>query len=265
MKSVWFSGRRIYFCLSIVATASTACVSSGEYAEAVASRDSYQAGAEKCRSEYTELESRFSATLQEAADRQNQLVDREAAYRLAVSQKDRTIGELQRQREASEKSLLVYRRLLQELRGLTEAGALKVVIRGGRMIIVLPAHVLFDSGSAVVSGEGRQTLQQVGRVLADVNRDFQVEGHTDSNPILSGPYKSNLELGAARAIHVSQLLIDGGVRPERISAASFGETRPVRSNADGEGRRSNRRIEIVVVPELDAVGELLQAATESDD
>ncbi|MEQ9364051.1 MAG: OmpA family protein [Leptospirales bacterium] len=241
---------------------SVACVSAGKYDEAVAAREALSADVQECNSEAAELERRLIAAVGEAARRQNRQLDREEVYRKTVTEKDETIGELERYRQATEKSLEVYRGLLRDLRSLTDAGALEVVLRRGRMIIVLPSDVLFASGSAAISEDGRRTLQQVAVVLAEVNRRFQVEGHTDSQPIRGGKYKSNWELGAARAIHVTRLMIDGGVPVERMSAATFGETRPVASNEDATGRRANRRIEIVVVPELNLIEELLDAAQE---
>ncbi|MCR9145148.1 MAG: OmpA family protein [bacterium] len=265
MKS---GSKRIIYSISVMAwclqlLTSAACVSATRYEEAVASRDALREDVADCTAEAADLEQRLIAAVSEAARRQNRRVDSEEEFRKTVTEKDQTISELERYRTATEKSLEVYRGLLRDLRGLTDAGALEVVLRRGRMIIVLPSDVLFDSGSAAISDDGRKTLGEVARVLAGVDRRFQVEGHTDSKPIRGGRYKSNWELGAARAIHVAGLIIDGGVPETRISAATFGETRPVASNDDSTGRRANRRIEIVVVPELNVIEELLEATQDA--
>jgi chemotaxis protein MotB len=94
----------------------------------------------------------------------------------------------------------------------------------------------------------------VASVLAGIpDREFQVEGHTDNVPIATARFPSNWELAAARALSVVHLLQEQGVRPESVSGAAFGEYRPVADNADPAGRRLNRRIEIVMLPNLDVI------------
>jgi chemotaxis protein MotB len=149
----------------------------------------------------------------------------------------------------------IYADVLGRFRSLIDAGQLGVSIVRGRMVINLPQDVLFASGSATLGAEGVQTLTEVGRVLAELeDRTFQVEGHTDNVPI-SGTFRSNWELSSARALSVVRVLIDAGVPPERLSGAGYGEYQPVASNEDSEGRRLNRRIEIVMLPNLDVIAE----------
>jgi chemotaxis protein MotB len=91
-------------------------------------------------------------------------------------------------------------------------------------------------------------------VLAELDdRRFQVEGHTDNVPIATERFPSNWELSSARALSVVQLLVRGGVAPESLSGAGYGEFQPVASNDDRESRRRNRRIEIVMLPNLDVI------------
>jgi chemotaxis protein MotB len=132
------------------------------------------------------------------------------------------------------------------------------------MVLVLATDVLFTSGSAQLSKEGRAAVQEVAAVLAQVpDRSFQVEGHTDNVPIATAQYPSNWELASARAINVTRAMVDAGMVAGRISAASFGDGQPARPNDSPEGRSANRRIEIVVVPDLSSlpgVQELQRAA-----
>ncbi|MEL6179551.1 MAG: OmpA family protein, partial [Myxococcota bacterium] len=78
-------------------------------------------------------------------------------------------------------------------------------------------------------------------------RDFQVEGHTDNVPMKGG---SNWELAASRAMAVVRTMLGAGLSPQRVSAASYGEHKPTASNDDANGRQANRRIEIVIIPDL---------------
>jgi chemotaxis protein MotB len=150
----------------------------------------------------------------------------------------------------------IYEDVLGRFRSLIDAGQLAVAIVRGRMVIQLPQDVLFPSGSATLGAEGRTTLTQVGRVLAELeDRTFQVEGHTDDVPISTPQFPSNWELSSARALSVVRVLIEAGVAPERLSGAGYGEYQPVASNDDREGRRLNRRIEIVMLPNLDVIAD----------
>jgi chemotaxis protein MotB len=124
----------------------------------------------------------------------------------------------------------------------------------GRMVVELPADILFASGSIELSSAGSASIAEVGRILAQMkDRKFQVEGHTDDQPIRTARFPSNWELAAGRAIAVASILMKSGVAPTNVSAASFGEFRPSVSNAKPEGRAQNRRIEIVLVPDLSNV------------
>jgi len=150
----------------------------------------------------------------------------------------------------------IYEDMLTRFRSLIDGGQLAVAIDRGRMVIQLPQDVLFGSGSATLGAEGVATLTAVGEVLASLDdRSFQVEGHTDNVPIAGAPFRSNWELSSARALSVVRVLIDAGVPPESLSGAGYGEYQPVASNDDREGRRLNRRIEIVMLPNLDVIAD----------
>jgi chemotaxis protein MotB len=162
----------------------------------------------------------------------------------------RSIEEEVRQRNA------IYEEMLGRFRSLIDGGQLAVAIVRGRMAIQLPQDVLFSSGSATLGAEGRRTLTEVGGVLAELDdRTFQVEGHTDNVPIATAQFPSNWELSSARALSVVRVLIDSGVQPQNLSGAGYGEHQPVASNDDRDGRRLNRRIEIVMLPNLDVIAE----------
>ncbi|MFH1468598.1 MAG: flagellar motor protein MotB [Pseudomonadota bacterium] len=132
-----------------------------------------------------------------------------------------------------------------------DRGILEVTVDEGRIVVGMAADVLFASGSADLSVDGRQAVVEVAHVLARrTDREFQVEGHTDDIPISSAAFPDNWHLGAARAINVLQVMVKAGMPAERISAATFADTRPVGANASPAGRARNRRIEVVLLPDL---------------
>jgi chemotaxis protein MotB len=164
------------------------------------------------------------------------------------------LAELSLRKIQTEQRIAEYRALLARFKNLIDAGSLRVRIVDGRMVLALPTDVLFDSGSAKLSKAGKETVQQLGGVLAGLaDRRFQVEGHTDDVPIRNAPFASNWELAAARALVVVRTLTSSGVRSEALSAASYGEFHPSVSNASEQGRAENRRIEIILPPDLSTV------------
>jgi len=151
----------------------------------------------------------------------------------------------------SERRIAQYRSLLEKFKELIDAGTLRVSIVDGRMVLALPSDVLFSSGSAELSEAGRAAIADVASVLATLpERRFQVEGHTDNIPIRTKRFASNWELASARALTVVGEMVTAGVDPRSVSSSSYSEYRPVSDNSDDLGRARNRRIEIVMVPDL---------------
>jgi len=155
------------------------------------------------------------------------------------------------------KRLAEYNSMLKQLKSMIDSGKLKVRIVRNKMVIELPEAVLFASGSAKLKPEGVRVLAELGPVLASIKgREFQVGGHTDNKPIHTKRFPSNWELSGARAIDVTQLLIEYGVPGNRVSAAAYAETQPVADNDTPDGRALNRRIEIALQPNLDELPDL---------
>ncbi|HEX2679254.1 MAG TPA: OmpA family protein, partial [Polyangiales bacterium] len=101
---------------------------------------------------------------------------------------------------------------------------------------------------------GKNVVQKVGSVLASMpSRRFQVEGHTDDVPIANAQFPSNWELASARALGVVRSLLGSGMQTSQLSAASYGEFHPLMPNDSPRGRQANRRIEIVLLPDLSNV------------
>ena len=126
-----------------------------------------------------------------------------------------------------------------------------VSIQMGRdgLVISLREAGFFNSGSADPKPQALSTLQEIAARLGQEPYDIRVEGHTDNQPIHNAQFDSNWELSAARATKIARLCVQtGSIRPERLSAAGYGEFHPVASNGTPEGRAANRRVDLVVMP-----------------
>lgn len=184
------------------------------------------------------------------ADRAGLLRDR-STLQNSLEELTAALVELEKRRGEAEARVKEFRSLLARFRALIDAGRLKVRIVDGRLVVVLATDVLFGSGSAALSKEGRAAITEVATVLASLpKRAFQVEGHTDPVPIATSQFPSNWELAAARAITVAKTMIDAGLAANRISAASYADKKPTASNDSAEGKALNRRIEITILPDL---------------
>lgn len=160
--------------------------------------------------------------------------------------------------------------LRQKLQKLTQLG-LKVEVRNNRMLIQLPGDVLFSSGKADLSKDGEEILAQIAEVIAKdkelAARHYQVAGFTDNAPLSGGPFKDNWGLSAMRARSVLVFLTTpadkkgGGLNGTKWSAAGYGDTDPVGDNSNPDGRKKNRRVEIVVVPNVEEMLDLNSIAT----
>ena len=106
----------------------------------------------------------------------------------------------------------------------------------------------FNSGQAVLLPGAAAKIERIAQVLTQHGLDLRVEGHSDNQPIHNAQFRSNWELSTARAMAVVQLLVDdAGFDPRKISVAGYGQYRPIADDATPEGRRMNRRVDLVVV------------------
>ncbi len=150
--------------------------------------------------------------------------------------------------------------LKKKLDELTKLG-LEVNIRRNRMVISLPGDVLFDSGKDTLRKDGQDILKKVADVISNdkslLGRDYQVAGHTDSQPLQGGLFHDNWGLSLMRARSVLLFLVDkGGMPHEHWSAAGFADTDPIASNDSTEGKQKNRRCDLIVVPGVDEMLDL---------
>lgn len=211
-----------------------------------------------------DLATEKKVAIERIADRDRRIEELEEKLRLAHARAgelratvDATKGaleELQKRKAEADARIAEFKALIGKFKSLIDAGKLRVKIVEGRMVVELATDILFGSGSANLSRAGRDAIKAVAEILASIpERTFQIEGHTDNVPIRTAQFPSNWELAAARAINVVTTMVAGGMPPERISAASYADVRPTMSNETKEGRSANRRIEIVVVPDLSSL------------
>ena len=158
------------------------------------------------------------------------------------------LAEMQDAGDAMGARLAEFNAMKAKFQRMIDSGTLDITFRRGRMIVELPAAVLFDSGSAELSEAGRDAVTRLAKVLRNVPQHrFLVGGHTDNVPAVK-EYKSNWDLSAARAVRVTESLTRHGVAPTRLVIAGYAEFDPIATNSTDTGRQKNRRIEIILEP-----------------
>ncbi|UCD37941.1 MAG: OmpA family protein [Fidelibacterota bacterium] len=246
-----------------------------EVAGLTAERDSLQMETERMQGENAEMVNRLAIIEATNADLQ-------AAMEASRAEKDQMILKLSNDKQTLESELASLKLEHQALRdrltkeqqdqamkmvelqntygrlveGLTEQiglGQIRIDSLANRLQVNIIDQVLFLSGESVVRTTGRKVLDAVANAFKmAADQKMVIEGHTDNVPIgekLRDRYPTNWELSAARATNVARYLIEqGGIDPQGISVAAYGEYKPVATNTTKEGRASNRRIEILFLP-----------------
>jgi chemotaxis protein MotB len=225
------------------------------------------------RQAHKKCEADYAAALQQIDELKRQLTERGVNLEnmsASLTEQRKALEEYARRAEQLDQIRKRFELLQQKLQKLTQLG-LQVEVRNNRMMIRLPGDVLFDSGQDKLKKEGESILLQVAEVIrndADLSkRAFQVAGHTDAKPLLGGNFRDNWGLSAMRARSVLVLLttpVDkkgGGLKPSNWSASGYADTDPVASNDDDAGRQKNRRVELVVQPNVEEMLNLKNLAT----
>jgi chemotaxis protein MotB len=221
-----------------------------------------------------DLERRLSQRDEEVGQLRQATSDQEMQMARLMQERDQLSAQLRRheellESEAAEKARLQQERaekeaeiarltrthadLRKSLEDEISKGNIRIQQVRDRLTINMVDKVLFSSGQARVKPAGLKVLDEVGAILTNVHdKQIRVEGHTDNVPIgarLKNRFPTNWELSSARATSVVRYLIDKGlVESGSMSAIGYADTRPVAENETEDGRKANRRIEIVLYP-----------------
>jgi chemotaxis protein MotB len=177
------------------------------------------------------------------------------------------IERLKKEKEQLDAIKARFDQLKRKLETLTKLG-LNVTVRNNRMVIQLPGDVLFESGKVELKPKGKEMLLQVADVISKdaglAARNYQVAGHTDNKAFSGGNYKDNWGLSVMRAREVLTFLVGprggkeagGGLDDKHWAATGYADTDPVAPNDTPENMNKNRRVELVVMPNVEEMLDL---------
>lgn len=159
-----------------------------------------------------------------------------------------------------ENALIALKQSISQALHSFEGKGLAVTQKNGRVYVSMENKLLFKPGSWKVGSAGVDAVTTLAKVLVQ-NPDINVliEGHTDTDPYNSNAIiKDNWDLSVKRATAIVRILEKNKVNPIQITAAGRSSYVPVASNKTREGKAKNRRIEIILSPNIDAINNLLQ-------
>lgn len=184
-------------------------------------------------------------------------------YQETLAEQQRLIDEMKKKQAQAQQRLDTLKGLLGKFKSLIAGGKLNVRIRDGKLMLELPSAVLFESGKYEVSENGLTTLGEVAKVLSQIkDREFQVAGHTDDVPVTTKSLVDNWNLSALRAVAVVRALQEMGVSPKNLSASGYSEYSPMVKNDSKDHQAQNRRIEIILMPNLNELPDLSELEKE---
>jgi len=240
-----------------------ACVTTGKYEakekEALANEtraDEAEEHFRACDTKRTECESKASDCVASAQLLQDQL-DQAKSDLVSVSEERDALKEktssLAEAKGAAEAKSEEYESLAGSLQKQIDAGQIEISELQNKMTVKLKDKILFPSGSAKLSRDGKAALDVVAGVFKGLHgKHVVVGGYTDDVPVASGgQFQDNWDLSTARATAVVRYLAQKGVPPEILAAAGFSEYRPVAPNDSPANRSQNRRIEIALTADYE--------------
>lgn len=206
-------------------------------------------------SSYNNLEKHSAETLKAEAARL-------AKAKTELEEKSKRVAELESILAANDKQMRTLKDNLSKALNAFEGRGLTIEQKNGRVYVSMENKLLFKSGSWNISDEGKDAMVELGKVLAD-NPDITVliEGHTDNDKILGNlgdGVKTNWDLSTKRALTIVSILEQTpSIDKRNLTAAGRSEFAPLMSNSTPEGKAKNRRIEVILTPNLDKINSML--------
>ncbi|SNR52672.1 OmpA family protein [Lutibacter flavus] len=225
-------------------------------------QDSYGVLSTQSSKELAEQSQKNQELLAQLEEKERKLVEeslRLEKLQTELSLRAEEVDELQSLINAKEAQMQQLKNAISNALHNFEGNGLTVVHKNGKIYVSMENKLLFDSGSWAVGSEGKKAVEQLASVLSE-NSDINVliEGHTDNVPYTGSTLIDNWDLSVKRATAIVRILKSKGVDPTQITAAGRSEFVPIDSNSTSEGKAKNRRIEIILAPNLDEISKLLK-------
>lgn len=209
-----------------------------------------------------DLEKSYNNLEQHSAETLKAEAARLAKAKTELEAKSQRVAELESILAANDKQMRTLKDNLSSALNAFEGRGLTIEQKNGKVYVSMENKLLFKSGSWTISDEGKGAVVELGKVLAD-NPDITVliEGHTDNDKILGNlgdGVKTNWDLSTKRSLTIVSILEQTpSIDKRNLTAAGRSEFAPLMSNNTPEGKAKNRRIEVILTPNLDKINSML--------
>lgn len=223
--------------------------------KAIEERDKLSVLYNQLKQNYSDLESNSDAAIKAEIERLNKLKG-------DLNERTSRVNELESKLAAQDANLKRLKESLSKALYAFEGKGLTVEQKNGKVYVSMENKLLFNSGSWAVSNEGRNAVEELGKVLAQ-NPEIAIliEGHTDNDKIvgnLGGGINNNWDLSTKRATAIVNILEqNNGIDKKNLTAAGRSQFSPIASNNNADGKAKNRRIEVILTPKLDEISKML--------
>ncbi len=189
------------------------------------------------------------STLSEDLKKKKQLLDQ------AASENEKIVARLHEEMEKKKEIENKFSKTVDDLKKEIDDQRVKISELNGVIKVQMENKILFPSGEATVSEDGKSVLKKVASGFSKIeNKRFRIEGHTDNVPISNSRFPSNWELSATRAANVLHVILKSeNIDPKKFEIVGMGQFNPVAPNDTEENKAQNRRIEILLIEEPKAI------------
>jgi len=212
---------------------------------------------EEAQTKLLEKEDELNKLSQSLQDKENELNKAQKV----LEERSARVSELEKIIRQKDSLVTAIKKKVQKALTGLEGDGLTIEQRNGKIYISLEEDLLFASGKYIVNQTGVSALNKLSAALSSQqDLEILVEGHTDNvKGSGKGVIKDNWDLSVMRATSVVKILLDNkGLNPLQLTAAGRGEHNPIATNESVEGRKMNRRIEMIISPNLDDLYDILE-------
>lgn len=173
----------------------------------------------------------------------------------SLIEKQKRLAQLEKMIDKNKEDANKLKKVINDALKSFDNSELNVYIKDGKVYVAMEEKLLFKSGSSTIDKRGQEAIIKLAKILEkNTDTEILIEGHTDN----VGKDKYNWKLSTERALSVVNIITDNtDVKPNRITASGRGMHKPVADNSTEEGKQKNRRIEIILVPKLDSLYEIM--------
>ena len=177
------------------------------------------------------------------------------SLRNSLLEKQKRLAQLENMIDKNKEEVNKLKKIINDALKSFDDSELNVYLKDGKVYVAMEEKLLFRTGSSTIDKRGQEAIIKLGKILeSNTDTEILIEGHTDD----VGPDKYNWKLSTERALSVVNILTENTtIKANRITASGRGMHKPVAANIKDKGNQKKRRIEIILVPKLDSLYEMM--------